>query len=58
MLSVKRDASVAQRFFKKLMKAALRRLPFTISFSIHAPQLNVCDTNKPVTNKMYLFVKC
>jgi IS6 family transposase len=30
MLSAKRDVSAAKRFFKKLMRADHRRLPFTI----------------------------
>jgi IS6 family transposase len=31
MLSAKRDVSAAKRFFKKVMRADHRRLPFTIS---------------------------
>jgi transposase, IS6 family len=31
MLSAKRDVSAARRFFKKMMRADHRRLPFTIS---------------------------
>lgn len=31
MLSAKRDISAAKRFFKKMMRADYRRLPFTIS---------------------------
>ena len=30
MLSAKRDVSAAKRFFKKMMRADHRRLPFTI----------------------------
>jgi transposase, IS6 family len=37
MLSVKRDVSAAKRFFKKLMRADHRRLPFTIGTDKHAP---------------------
>ncbi len=36
MLSVKRDVSAAKRFFKKLMRADRRRLPFTIGTDKHA----------------------
>jgi IS6 family transposase len=32
----KRDVSVAQRFFKKMMRADHRRLPFSISVDTHA----------------------
>lgn len=36
MLSAKRDVSAAKGFFKKLMKADHRRLPFTIGTDKHA----------------------
>jgi len=36
MLSAKRDVSAAKRFFKKLMKADHRRLPFTFGTDKHA----------------------
>jgi transposase-like protein len=36
MLSARRDVSAAKRFFKKLMKADHRRLPFTIGTDKHA----------------------
>jgi transposase-like protein len=36
MLSAKRDVSAAKRFFKKLMRADHRRLPFTIGTDKHA----------------------
>jgi transposase-like protein len=36
MLSAKRDVSAAQRFFKKVMRADHRRLPFTIGTDKHA----------------------
>ncbi len=36
MLSAKRDISAAKRFFKKMMRADHRRLPFTISVDKHA----------------------
>jgi transposase-like protein len=36
MLSAKRDVSAAKRFFKKMMRADHRRLPFTISVDKHA----------------------
>src|SRR5256885_14427273 len=36
MLSAKRDISAAKRFFKKMMRADNRRLPFSISVDKHA----------------------
>lgn len=36
MLSAKRDLSAAKRFFRKLMRADHRRLPFTIGTDKHA----------------------
>jgi transposase-like protein len=36
MLSAKRDVCAAKRFFKKLMRADHRRLPFTIGTDKHA----------------------
>lgn len=36
MLSAKRDVSAAKRFFKKVMRADHRRLPFTISVDKNA----------------------
>jgi transposase-like protein len=36
MLSAKRDVSAAKRFFKKLMRAEQRRLPFSISVDKNA----------------------
>jgi transposase-like protein len=36
MLSAKRDISAAKRFFKKMMRANHRRLPFTIGTDKHA----------------------
>jgi len=36
MLSAKRDVSAAKRFFRKLMRADQRRLPFTIGVDKHA----------------------
>lgn len=36
MLSAKRDVSAAKRFFKKLMRAEHRRLPFSISVDKNA----------------------
>jgi IS6 family transposase len=36
MLSAKRDVSAAKRFFKKMMRADHRRLPFSISVDKHA----------------------
>jgi transposase-like protein len=39
MLSARRDVSAAKRFFKKLMRADHRRLPFTIGVNKHASYL-------------------
>ena len=36
MLSARRDVSAAKRFFKKLIRADHRRLPFTIGVDKHA----------------------
>lgn len=36
MLSARRDASAAKRFFKKLVRADYRRLPFTLGTDKHA----------------------
>ena len=36
MLSAKRDVPAAKRFFKKLMRADHRRLPFTVGTDKHA----------------------
>ena len=36
MLSAKRDVSAAKRFFKKIMRAEHRRLPFSISVDKNA----------------------
>ena len=36
MLSAKRDVAAAKRFFKKMMRADHRRLPFSISVDKHA----------------------
>jgi hypothetical protein len=36
MLSAKHDVSAAERFFKKLMRADHRRLPFTVGADKHA----------------------
>jgi transposase, IS6 family len=36
MLSAKRDVSAAKRFFKEMMRADHRRLPFTIGTDKHA----------------------
>lgn len=37
MLSAKRDVSAAKRFFKKIMRADHRHLPFTVGTDQHAP---------------------
>jgi len=39
MLSAKRDVSAAKRFFKKMMRAEHRRLPFSISVDKNAAYL-------------------
>jgi transposase-like protein len=36
MLRARRDVSTAKRFFKKMMRADHRRLPFTIGTDKHA----------------------
>jgi transposase-like protein len=36
MISARRDVSAAKRFFKKVMRAAHRRLPFNIGTDKHA----------------------
>jgi IS6 family transposase len=37
MLGAKRDVLAAKRFFKKMLRADHRRLPFTIGTDKHAP---------------------
>jgi transposase-like protein len=49
MLSAKRDISSAKRFFKKVTRAARRRLPFTISFDKHASYQNSPTRNRITT---------
>ena len=44
MLSAKRDVSVAKRFFRKLMRADHRRLPFSIGTDKHASYPEACST--------------
>jgi len=50
MLSSRRDVSAAKRFFKKLMRADHRRLPFTIGTDKHAsyPETFVRSVNEKV----------
>jgi transposase, IS6 family len=50
MLSAKRDVSAAKRFFKKLMRADHRRLPFTIGTDKHAsyPEAYTASVNEKV----------
>jgi IS6 family transposase len=50
MLSAKRDVSAAKRFFKKLMSADHRRLPFTIGTDKHAsyPEAFAASINEKV----------
>lgn len=45
MLSAKRDVSATKRFFKKLMQADYRRLPFTIGTEKHASYLEAFATS-------------
>ena len=45
MLSAKRDVSAAKRFFRKLMRADHRRLPFTIGTDKHASYLEAFATS-------------
>jgi transposase-like protein len=46
MLSAKRDVSVAKRFFKKLMRAEHRRLPFFISVDKNAAYPNAFTSSQ------------
>jgi IS6 family transposase len=50
MLSAKRDVSAAKRFFKKMMRADHRRLPFTISVDKNAayPEAFTTSQNEKV----------
>ncbi len=46
MLSAKRDISAAKRFFRKVMKADHRRLPFSISVDKHASYPEAFSTSQ------------
>jgi len=46
MLSAKRDVSAAKRFFKKMMRADHRRLPFSISVDKHASYPDAFTTSQ------------
>lgn len=46
MLSAKRDVSAAKRFFKKVMRAEHRRLPFSISVDKNAAYPEAFSTSK------------
>jgi transposase-like protein len=46
MLSAKRDVSAAKRFFKKMMRAEHRRLPFTISVDKNAAYPEAFSTSQ------------
>jgi IS6 family transposase len=50
MLSARRDVSAAKRFFKKLMRADHRRLPFTIGTDKHAsyPEAFTASVNEKI----------
>jgi transposase-like protein len=53
MLSAKRDVSAAKRFFKKMMRAAHRRLPFSISVDKNAayPEAFSCSQEERIVPK-------
>jgi transposase, IS6 family len=53
LLSAKRDVSAAKRFFKKMMRAAHRRLPFSISVDKNAayPEAFTSSQNAKVLPK-------
>jgi IS6 family transposase len=46
MLSAKRDVPAAERFFKKMMRAEHRRLPFSISVDKHAAHPEAFSTSQ------------
>ena len=46
MLSAKRDIAAAKRFFKKMMRADHRRLPFSISVDKHASYPDAFTTSQ------------
>jgi transposase-like protein len=46
MLSAKRDVSAAKRFFKKMMRAEHRRLPFSISVDKNAAYPEACSASQ------------
>jgi IS6 family transposase len=46
MLSAKRDVSAAKRFFKKMMRAEHRRLPFSISIDKNAAYPEAFSTSQ------------
>src|SRR5205823_464367 len=46
MLSTKRDISAAKRFFKKMMRAEHRRLPFSISVDKYAAYPEAFSTSQ------------
>jgi transposase-like protein len=46
MLSAKRDVSAAKRFFKKMMRAEHRRLPFSISVDKNAAYPEAFSTSQ------------
>ncbi len=51
MLSARRDVSAARRFFKKLMRADHRRLPFTIGADKHASYRGRTNSTGPFTSR-------
>ena len=46
MLSARRDVPAAKRFFRKLMRAEHRRLPFSISFDKNAAYPEACSASQ------------
>ena len=46
MLSARRDVSAAKRFFKKMMRAEHRRLPFSISVAKNAAYREACSISQ------------
>jgi len=59
MLSAKRDVSAAKRFFKKLMRADHRRLPFSVSVDKHAsyPEAFVASQEGRVSQFMLVSIR-
>jgi transposase, IS6 family len=60
MLSAKRDVSAAKRFFKKMMRADHRRLPFSIHGETHASshEVYVIEENHNVIPRRWWAMQC